>query len=491
MNDLKKMLEGLDYQVVSGSDEGQVSALVYDSRKVVKGCIFVCIKGFKFDGHSVAAQAVSDGASVLVVSDGVELPEGSQATVIKTGDTRYALALLSAAWFDHPAKQLRVIAVTGTKGKTTTACLTRSVLEGAGIRTGLIGTIETVIGDEHIPAANTTPESYVLQETLRRMVDKGLSAVVMEASSQGFMLHRTACITFDHGLFTNIEPDHIGPGEHSDFEDYLTCKSMIFSQSRVGIINADDAHAARAVEKSTCDKLITYGLEGDRDIKATDIELINSGSTLGVSFHVSGLLSMDAYIDMPGRFSVYNALGAIAICHDMGIADDVILSSLRSIRVRGRIEMIHVSDSFSLMIDYAHNAMALESLLKTLRAYSPGRLVCLFGCGGNRSRLRRFEMGEVSGREADLTVITSDNPRDEEPLDIIADIRTGISKTDGSYVEIPDRREAIKYVIENGRPGDVIVLAGKGHEDYQEIKGKKHHMDERELIADILKELGS
>lgn len=488
---LNELLDGFDYKVEKGLEirdsNPEVSALVMDSRKVCEGCIFVCIKGMNFDGHDVAADVVSKGARILVTSRDVEV-ESEDVCIIRVADTRYALAFLSAAWFDHPAKKLTTIGVTGTKGKTTTTYLVKSILEHAGKKVGLIGTIESIIGDEIIPSVNTTPESYTLQETFAKMVAKGLDTVVMEVSSQGLMLHRTQGFIFDYGIFTNIEPDHIGPGEHSDFDDYMHCKGLLFKQCKVGIANGDDPHTKDVIKNHTC-SLITYGFNDGSDLKASDVKLVTGAGILGVDFNVSGILDMQAHINMPGRFSVYNALCAIAICQNFNVDKEVIQAALNASSVKGRIELVKVSDDFSLMIDYAHNAMALESLLTTLKEYNPGRLVCMFGCGGNRSKLRRYDMGEVSGRLADLTVITSDNPRNEEPLDIIADIKIGIAKTSGEYVEICDRKEAIRYCIENGRKGDVIVLAGKGHEDYQEIKGVKYHMDERELIAQVLEEI--
>ena len=450
---LTELLDKLEYEQVCGKTEREITAVVYDSRKVIPGCLFICINGANFDGHDFAAQVAAQGAGVLVVQKDIELPADADVTVIKVADTRYAMAFISAAWFGHPAEKLKVIGITGTKGKTTTTYLVKSILENAGYKVGLVGTIEVIIGDEHIHANNTTPESYLLQEYFARMVDAGLDTVVMEVSSQALMLHRTQGFVFDYGIFTNLEPDHIGPNEHASFEEYLHCKGLLFKQCKVGIVNGDDEHWQAVTEGHTC-ALESFGME----------------------------------VPMPGKFSVYNALAAIAICRHFKVDEEAIKKALLQAKVKGRIEMIKVSDQFTLLIDYAHNAMALESLLTTLREYEPHRLVSLFGCGGNRSRQRRFEMGEVSGRLADLTIITSDNPRFEEPQDIINDIKTGMAKTDGKYVEICDRKEAITYAIEHGEPGDIIVLAGKGHEDYQEIKGVKHPMDERDLIRDILAE---
>ena len=483
---LNKLLERLEYDVVQGTDEAEVTTLVNDSRKVDAGSVFVCISGAVSDGHKFAADVAAKGAAAVVVEKDVEVP--ADVTVIRVQDTRYALALMSAAYFAYPAEKLKIIGITGTKGKTTTTYMIRSILEGVGHKVGLIGTIEAIIGDEKIPAANTTPESFTIHQYFARMVEEGCDSVVMEVSSQGLMLHRTAGIPFEIGIFTNLGRDHIGPNEHKDFEDYKRCKAMLFQQCRLGIANVDDKYFHDIFKNATC-RVETFGFSAHADLRAENVQLVSRPGYLGVAYHVSGLMDFDVEIDIPGTFSVYNSLTAIAVCRHFGVPVEKIKEALKKAKVKGRIEMIKVSDEFTLMIDYAHNAMSLESLLTTLKEYHPKRLVCLFGCGGNRSKDRRYEMGEVSGRLADLTIITSDNPRFEEPQAIIDDIKIGIGRTDGKYVEICDRKEAIKYAIQHGQPGDVIVLAGKGHEDYQEIKGVKYPMDERVLIAEVLEEL--
>lgn len=482
---LTNLLERLEYTCIQGSVEREITAVTADSRKVTPGSLFICIRGAVVDGHTFASSVAEKGAAVLVVEEPVDVP--SDVTVLQVENTRYAMALISCAYFGHPAEKLRTIGITGTKGKTTTTYMVKSILENAGHKVGLIGTIETIIGDEHIPAVNTTPESYLVQESFAKMVEAGCDSVVMEVSSQGLMLHRTAGFVFDYGIFTNIEPDHIGPNEHSSFDDYLHCKSMLLKQCRVGIVNADDEHFERIIEGHTC-SLETFGFSEDADLRAADAHLISRPGYLGIAYRVEGLMNFPVEIDIPGKFSIYNSLTAISICRHFQVPVEKITAALKVAQVKGRVEMIKVSDDFTLMIDYAHNAMALESLLTTLREYHPHRLVALFGCGGNRSKLRRYEMGEVSGKLADLTIITSDNPRDEDPQAIIDDIKIGMAKTEGAYVEIPDRKEAIAYAIHHGEPGDIIVLAGKGHEDYQEIHGKKYPMDERVLIREILEE---
>ena len=482
---LSKLLEKLEYTVLAGNTDMEISTLVYDSRKVQKDSVFVCISGSVRDAHEFIPDVVKNGAAAVIVEKDVTPVEG--VTYIKVEDTRLALAYMSAAYFDYPAKKIKTIGITGTKGKTTTTYMVKSILESAGIKTGLIGTIESICGDKHTPAANTTPESYMVQKLFAEMADEGMDAVVMEVSSQALKLHRVSGFTFDIGVFTNLEPDHIGENEHKDFEEYMHCKSLLFRQCRLGIFNGDDEHLEGIMKGHTCE-VETFGYKSINNLVAENVELKKEHGALGVKYHVSGLLDFDVDVNVPGKFSVYNSLTAIAICHHFNVAKEAIKEALCHVSVKGRIEIVPVTKRYTIMIDYAHNAMALESLLTTLKEYEPGRLVCLFGCGGNRAKSRRYEMGEVSSRLADLTVVTSDNPRNEEPMDIINDILVGVSKADGRYVTIPDRKEAIRYCMENAQAGDIIVLAGKGHEDYQEICGVKHHMDEREIIADIIKE---
>lgn len=484
---LKELLAKVEYECIRGSMDREVTDIIYDSRKVIAGSMFVCIPGALADGHNYAKNAVEAGAGVLLVEKEVELPAEADVTVVKVPDTHYAMAFVSAAFFGYPAEQMKIIGITGTKGKTTTTYLVKSILEQAGRKVGLIGTIEIIIGDTHIHADHTTPESCLIQKYFREMADAGCDTVVMEVSSQGLMLHRTQGFVFDFGIFTNLEPDHIGPAEHKDFDDYLHCKGLLFKQCKVGIVNHDDAHWEAVTKGHTC-SLETYGIDTPADLRAENITFLKEAGTLGMAFDVTGLMNFSVKIATPGKFSVYNALTAIAICRHFGVKEENVKAALLNAKVKGRIEPVKVSDEFTLLIDYAHNAMALKSLLTTLREYEPHRLVCLFGCGGNRAKSRRYEMGEVSGRMADLTIITSDNPRTEEPQAIIEDIKIGIGKTDGKYVEICDRKEAIAYAIDHGEPGDIIVLAGKGHEDYQEINGVKYPMDERDLIRDILAE---
>ncbi len=488
---LEQLLEHLllEKEVVElrGSVDAEVTGIVYDTRKeITKGNLFVCIAGAVFDGHTYADTAVEAGASVVVAEKELSLPGHVALVVVK--DTRKALAYLSAAWFGYPAKELTTIGITGTKGKTTTAYMVYHILENVGIKAGLVGTVEVRNGKDIIPASHTTPESYLLQKYFREMADNGCKAVVMEVSSQALKLHRVGGVVFDYGVFTNLEPDHIGPNEHSDFDDYAECKSRLFRQCRFGILNGDDPQTERMLQDSTCDYM-TYGCRKEADLRACEIDLHRTDGKLMVSYKTEGMLETELAVCVPGMFTVYNSLTAAAICMQLKVPTEIMKKAFLEVQVKGRLESIHISPKFSLMIDYAHNAMSLKSLLTALKAYEPKRLVCLFGCGGNRSRDRRFEMGEISSGYADLTIVTSDNPRFEEPEAIIEDILTGVKKADGAYVTVPDRKEAIRYAILNAQDEDVIVLAGKGHEDYQEIKGVKYPMDERVLIREIISEM--
>ncbi len=481
---LKNLLGDLKVETLNYIDDLEISAVVYDSRKICDGCIFVCIKGANFDGHDAIYDVIEKGAGVIVCEKYPEIINPN-IVYVKVDDSRRALAVISANYFGNPAKKLKLIGITGTKGKTTTSYQVKSILESAGHKVGLIGTIEIIIGDRHIPSVNTTPESYLLQQYFKEMVDCGTDAVVMEVSSQALKMNRTAGIFFDFGIFTNLSKDHIAPNEHPDMNDYIYSKGLLFKQCRVGIINGDDPFAKEVTKDCICE-LQTFGFGKGNDYFASDFSLYRDGDVLGSKFKVNGLLEMDVTVPLPGKFNVYNTLTAIAICNQFNAGEKEIQRALLAVKVKGRIEPIRVSDKFTLLIDYAHNALALESLLLTLKEYNPKRLVCLFGCGGNRSKDRRYEMGEVSGRLSDLSVITTDNPRFEDPKAIIDDILVGINKSGGKYVTIENRKEAIRYAISNGQEGDIIVLAGKGHEDYQEIRGVKYPMDERELIKEIL-----
>lgn len=480
---LKELLARSEYELVRGSLDIEISDIIYDSRKIVKDCVFVCMVGANFDGHDFIEMAVEKGAASVVVSRDTDI---KGVTVIKTKDTRKTLALISAEYFGRPAEKLKMIGLTGTKGKTTTALMIKSILEKSGIKTGVIGTLGIVIGDDIEKTSNTTPESYIIHRALREMADKGCQCAVMEVSSQALKLYRTYGIDFDYGLFTNLSHDHIGGVEHANMEEYIECKSRLFKQCKVGIVNADDKITPGILQNNTCNKVETFGFGDSAELRAKNEHLISDFGYIGVHFETDGAINMSVDVDIPGKFNVYNALCAMAVCRHFAVSEKNIYDGLNEVKVKGRVETVKVNGNYTLLIDYAHNAMSMENVLETLREYKPNRLITMFGAGGNRSKDRRYEMGEISGKMSDLSVITEDNSRNEDVMDIIADIEKGLAKTDGKYVVIPDRTDAIRYCIENAQNGDIIVLAGKGHEDYQEKNGVRTHYDEREVVRDII-----
>ena len=480
---LETLLKKLDYTLDAGDLNTDIASLEYDSRKVGNGSLFVCLTGFRADGHEYIPAALGAGAVALVVEREVSVPAG--VTIIRVKDSRYALALLSAAWFGHPAEKMTVIGLTGTKGKTTTAHMVKSILEAAGHKVGMIGTVGAVIGKELLQTKNTTPESYELHSLFARMVEEGCSHVVMEASSQGFKLHRTAGILFNVGVFLNLSPDHIGDGEHASFEEYRDCKSMLFSQCKKGLVNVDDEHWQAVTANAAC-PVTTMSMAGDADYVVGQIRELRQAGFLGSEFAVSGALEGTFLLNMPGKFNVSNALAALAAAHMAGVDGQAIAEGLKSVYVKGRTQVLDTPGHYTLLIDYAHNAVSMENLLTMLRSYDPGRLICLFGGGGNRARARRWDMGEISGKYADLTVLTMDNPRDEEVESINEDIKTGLAKHNGKYISIPDRADAIRWVMDNAQEGDIIALIGKGHEEYQEIKGVKHFFSEEQVVREHL-----
>lgn len=484
---LSGILEKVEYTLLQGNADIEISDIVYDSRKATKNTLFVCMVGAVVDGHEYISKALDNGASAIVVEREVEeLPE--HVTVVKVESTREALAFMSAAFFGYPAEELTTIGITGTKGKTTTTYMLKSVLEQTGEKVGIIGTIGITIGDRFIHAKNTTPESYEIHKTFREMVDAGCKYAVMEVSSQGLKLARVAGILFDFGVFTNLSADHIGPAEHESFEEYRYCKSLLFRQCKVGIVNADDENTENILCGHTCE-VKKFSINAPADFSAKNITLWSSDGELGVKFDTTAASEMNVVVRTPGLFSVYNAMVAVSVASLAGIPDACIKEGLHKASVKGRVELVPASKDFTVIIDYAHNDLSTRSVLNTLLEYKPKRLICLFGCGGNRSKLRRYDMGEIAGALADLCVITSDNPRDEELHEINEDIKIGLNRSNANYIEIDDRKEAIRYCVQNAQKGDMIVLLGKGHQTYEEIRGVKYHFDEREVVAEIRKEL--
>ncbi len=484
---LEQILTDVEYKILQGTLDKDVADIAYDSRKTVKGGMFVAIQGTLVDGHNFIVSAVEAGAEVIVVEKETDV-ENRDITVLMVESGRKALSLMSAAYFDYPAKKMITVGITGTKGKSTTEHMVRDIIEKSGKTCGIIGTVGAFMNGRSVPTEHTTPESYELQKLFAMMVKEGCEYMVMEVSSQGIKMDRVAGIEFDYGVFTNISPDHIGPGEHENFEEYLSCKAELFRRCKTGIINRDDEHYDDIVKHATC-RIVTFGTSEEADMRAHDIRHVSKGGELSMEFQAEGVMKGEIVVGLPGRFNIYNALCAACTGVALGMPKEVILHALEHVKVQGRVEVMPVSEDFSVLIDFAHNGVSSESVLSTLRKYNPHRIVSIFGCGGNRSKVRRYEMGEVIGRMSELAIITSDNPRRENVMDIIEDIKVGMAKSDGTYVVIPDREEAVAYALEHAEKGDMIILLGKGHEEYQEINGIKYHYSDREAVVKGMKKV--
>ena len=453
---LEQLLEGVPFTLVQGSLDTEVQDIIYDSRKATPGLAFVCIVGTQRDSHEFAADCAAKGVSVLVIQHDIDLSAMPGVTVVKVESSRYAMALMSGNLFGNPSRQMTMIGVTGTKGKTTTTHMIKSVLEAAGKKVGMIGTNGIYFMGRHQETANTTPESYELQKTFRQFLDAGCDVALMEVSSQGLMMDRVAGVHYD-----------------------------------IGVVNIDDANTEALLEGHTC-QLVTYGRSEAADYRAGEYQLLRTHDFLGVQFHVSGKDDMDVKVNMPGEFSVYNALAALAVGKVLGLPDAAIHEGLGKCVVKGRVELVPISKKFTILLDYAHNEVSTESLLTTLRAYHPHRLVVVFGCGGNRSKLRRYGMGETCAKMADFSILTEDNNRFEKIEDILADIRVGMNKgnPDAKFVEIPDRLDALHYAVDHAQEGDLIAVIGKGHETYRDREGVKTPFLERELLEEYAQQIG-
>ncbi len=486
---LSDLIKNLDILEIRGSADFFISDICRDSRQVKQNCLFVAIRGFKSDGHRYMASAIANGAVCVVYEDG-DPPQG--VTAIKVADARIALAQLSATFFAYPADKMHLYGFTGTKGKTSAVYMLDSIFRQAGQDTALIGTITTKIGDEEYQSVRTTPESYDFQKILRKALDRGIKNLVMEVSSQGLKLKRIYETMFETAVFTNLYEDHIAPDEHENMDDYLQSKLKIFDFCKNAVINRDDEIYPLLADHLTLKKIrksFTVGIKNRADVMAQNIVLSREGGSFGSSFDlVSPWYRGKIYLSLPGFFNVYNALFAIACAGIAGLDFKAVKAGLASISIKGRVEEVVSEKPYKVFVDYAHNAISLENLLVTMAEYPHNRTICVFGCGGDRARARRFEMGEVSGKHADLTIITSDNPRSEQPEAIMDDIQTGIEKTDGKFIRITDRALAIKEALLLGREGDIILIAGKGHETYQEFADRTIHFDDYEVAQGFLKE---
>ena len=491
---LKQIIKGLENIKVRGNLELEITSVEKDSRQVKEGSMFVAVKGFDSDGHEYIQKAVESGASAIVCQadcvkkeDVENIP--ADIAIIIAEDTRLALAIFSCNFYDNPSRKFTLIGVTGTKGKTTTTYMIKKIMEKAGKKVGLIGTIAIYIGDKKVlDSARTTPESNELQFWFNEMVKEGCDVVVMEVSSQSLKLNRVAGSDFDIALFTNFSEDHISPKEHPDMKDYFNSKLKLFEISKSGIVNADNLYTYRVPSLIQDKEIMTYGIDNSADLIAKDITITNSYVDFRVKINGKNERIKTA---IPGRFSVYNSLAAISVCTKLGASTENIMEALNEVRVPGRSELVDNGMGLTIMIDYAHTADSLENILSAAKAYTRGRVISVFGCGGDRDKSKRPAMGEVSGKVADYTFITSDNPRTEDPETIVKEVEVGMKKTKGKYEVIVDRTEAIKAAMKMAGPKDIIILAGKGHEPYQEINGVKHDYDERIIVKQLEQELKS
>ena len=480
---LNELLKNEKYEVLSGSDSIEVTSVEYDSRKVKEGSVFVCITGLKTDGHKFIDSAVKNGAKAVVVQKECEVPEGI--VCVKTENTRHTLAHMAARYYGNPSEKMRIIGVTGTNGKTTTTYLIKSILETMGRKTGIIGTIQNCIGDRVIHADRTTPESLELQELFKEMYDEKVDDVIMEVSSHSLDLHRVDECNFEIGMFTNLTEDHLD--YHKTMENYRDAKAILFTMCKKAVINIDDPYGDYMVSKAVGEVLKT-GIENkNADMNAVNLVMHPNGVEFDIEY--KGEKHHVEY-HVPGKFSVYNALGAIAAGVLLGVPMENILQGIKSVKgVKGRFEPIKTYNGITAIVDYSHTPDSLENMLNTAREFVKGRIITVFGCGGDRDKLKRPIMGEIAGRLSDYCIITSDNPRTEDPQTILDEIEPGTAETGCKYEKILDRREAIFRAIKIAEPNDFVAVAGKGHEDYQIFADRTIHFDDAEVILDAFKEI--
>ena len=473
---LKELLKDIPVLECTADLEKEIGNVYYDSRRVTENSLFVAISGFAADGNRFIPMALSKGAVAVVTA---KKPEGNVPYILVEND-RMALAMLGCNFYDHPAKDMTMIGVTGTNGKTSTTLLLKQVLEKTlGAKVGLIGTMANMVGDEVIPTERTTPESFELQALFARMRDAGCTHVVMEVSSHAVTLDRIGGVHFDIAAFTNLTEDHLD--FHKTMDAYCDAKAELFRRCDRAVINVDDSYAHRILAAAAC-PVLTTAVSGNADLQAEDLELLSEGIRFAVR---SGDKTVGVHVPIPGRFTVYNTLTVMGIARQLGISVANCANALETVEgVKGRIEVVPTPGTdYTVLIDYAHTPDGLENVLTSVKDFCKGRVISVFGCGGDRDPIKRPIMGEIGVKEADFAVITSDNPRTENPAAIIEDILKGVKKEHGDYIVVEDRRAAIRYAMDIAKKDDIIVLAGKGHETYQDIGGQKYHLDEREEVA--------
>jgi len=477
---LSKIMENISFNLIKGDIDVDIKEIQYDSRKVKKGDVFFAIEGYNLDGHKYIQSAINNGAVAVVCHK--EIENGLDVVVIKVEDSRQALAISSANYYENPSRSMKMIGVTGTNGKTTSAFMIKAILEQSGYKVGLIGTIANFIGKKKIHTERTTPESLELHELFKEMVDSNVDYCVMEVSSHSLSLDRVYGIEFCESIFTNLTQDHLD--FHKTFENYFNAKLKLFKLSKASVINIDDEYGAKAYNLIENSKL-SFALNHKADIMARNINMHSRGSKFTLEYKES---FFDIELNIPGNYNVYNALGSIAVCLNQGVEMQVIKKALQKVQVLGRCELVENNHNlgFEIILDYAHTPDGLENILETVREFTKGKLISVYGCGGDRDKTKRPIMGKIGTNLSDFSFITSDNPRTENPMEIIKDVVSGIEKNNFEIIE--NRRAAIKRAIESAKLGDIIVIAGKGHEDYQILKDKTIHFDEREVIAEILKE---
>ncbi|MGC2872510.1 UDP-N-acetylmuramoyl-L-alanyl-D-glutamate--2,6-diaminopimelate ligase [Ihubacter sp. mB4P-1] len=465
-----------------GKTDCEITALTEDSRQAEKGAMFFCIKGCLTDGHDYADDAVFRGASAIVCDREISLPADCTTAVLMTDDVRKAMGAMASAFYGWPHRELITVGVTGTKGKTTTTFMIKKILDEAGIKTGLIGTIVTDTGKDILKSDHTTPDSIRLHRYLREMASNGCKAAVIEVSSQALKLSRTEPVIFDYGVFTNIEEDHISPFEHKDFAEYASCKARLFRRCGIGLVNGDDPNIELITKNASC-RLRTFGFEPGNDLRAESLYTVRLPGALGSEFRLRGKdFDTGVVLGMPGKFNCSNAMAAISTALLMGVPEQTASAALQKISVPGRQEMFALDAGRLIMVDYAHNGTGLKQLLTSLREYRPSRVTCVFGCGGNRDFGRRKAMGEAAAKYADRIIVTSDNPRNEQPQAIINDIITEIEKYNTPFQVIEDRGQAIEEAVRSCVPGEIAAICGKGHEDYQILGDEIIHFDDREQV---------